>query len=140
MQPTDGREDVTSTLNGLAIRQRLGRKDWGVPEPFGPGWRYFARATTGSGLPLGSIIVSVADHGDEKWVHASIARQTMPTYEDLCLLHAAVWPDGHAYQAFVPPKRHVNIHPNALHLWGRLDGKSIFPPLLDELVDAIGSI
>lgn len=51
----------------------------------------------------------------------------MPTYDDLCLLHRAVFKDGYAYQVFAPPSRHVNIHQYALHLWGRSDGKPVLP-------------
>ena len=38
-----------------------------------------------------------------------------------------VFAPGFAYQVFAPPTRHVNIHEHALHLWGRVDGKSITP-------------
>ena len=42
-------------------------------------------------------------------------------------LHAAVFGAGYAYQVFAPPSEHVNIHEFALHLWGRLDGRSALP-------------
>ena len=116
---------TTRHLDGLDIRKRLGRDEWGIPAPFGPdGWAYVAK------LPhWGQVIITCWDHTDGlDYVHASISRpDTIPTYEDLKLLHAAVWPTGYAYQLFVPPSEHVNIHEHALHLWGRLDGASLLP-------------
>jgi len=38
-----------------------------------------------------------------------------------------VWPAGYAYQVFAPPSQHVNIHPYALHLWGKVDGSPTLP-------------
>jgi hypothetical protein len=122
------------TLDGLAIRRRLGRQEWSVPEPYGPdGWSF---------LPLrgkGSILVSAApmpgDWGD--WVHASIHRPEMPTYDDLALLHYAVWgTTGWSYQLFTPEASHVNINEHALHLWGRPDGR----PELPDFGSLLGSI
>ncbi|TQK29408.1 hypothetical protein [Arthrobacter sp. SLBN-53] len=52
----------------------------------------------------------------------------MPTYDELGRLHRAAFGDGYAYQVFAPAAQHVNIHQNALHLWGRADG----PPCLPE--------
>lgn len=81
----------------------------------------------------GSVIVSYATWpmgaDEEDWVHASISfKETMPTYEDLVTLHKAVWKGkGWAYQVFAPDQDHVNIHPFALHLWGRLDGRPVLP-------------
>lgn len=122
---TNYRGPVPTTLNALAIRRHLGRDRWGPPEPFGPdGWTFTARDGAAS------VIVTVADHGDgTEWVHASMARvDRLPTYGDLVDLHRAVWKDtGYAYQTFAPVAHHVNIHPNALHLWGRLDGAPVLP-------------
>ena len=116
---------MTSSIPALDIRRRLGRTDWEPPREFGPdGWvfdKMLERERT-------RIIVSVAPSDGVDWVHASVSHpDTMPTYEELVALHAAVWPGGFAYQAFVPPSRHVNIHPYALHLWGRRDGKNVLP-------------
>jgi len=51
----------------------------------------------------------------------------MPSYNDLAMLHAAVFESGWAYQVFVPPGEHVNLHDFALHLFGRLDGAPVLP-------------
>jgi hypothetical protein len=113
---------MTTTVNALRLRKVMGRDEWLVPEPFGPdGWRMFSRDGSSS------VIATTCDFEDGEWTHASIARQTMPTYEDLCQLHQAVWGDGYAHQVFVPRDHHVNIHEHALHLWGRADGARVLP-------------
>jgi len=114
---------MATTLPILKIRARLGRAYWKPPEPFGPdGWSMIRADGTGS------VIITAARQDDgEEWWHVSIAGDVMPTYAELVELHAAVWPDGHAYQCFVPPSEHVNIHERALHLWGRADGARVLP-------------
>lgn len=115
---------MSTNLDALAIRSALGRKVWGVPVPFGDdGW--LLRRLDDSQ----SIIVTVAPWDGVEWVHASIAgAETLPTYEDLRALHAAIWQgNGYAYQVFAPDVAHINIHEHALHLWGRLDGKGVLP-------------
>lgn len=112
---------MASVLNPLQIRYQLGRNTWAAPTPFGPaGWRYQNKRENGS------ILVSVAEHpgGYGEWIHASIAFEgRMPTYDDLVVLHEAVFGDGYAFQVFAPPSQHVNIHEHALHLFGRSDGR-----------------
>jgi hypothetical protein len=107
----------------LKVRARLGRKVWGVPATFGPdGW--ILDNMTGPGR----IIITNAPADDVEWLHASISwADHLPTYEELVSLHRAVWPNGWAYQVFAPPADHVNIHPYALHLWGRADGSAQLP-------------
>jgi hypothetical protein len=122
------------TLDPLGIRQRLGRKMWSPAHPMGPdGWAY--RHTNG----VSSVIVTSAPHGEPvtDWVHASVAHaDRMPEYDDLKMLHRAVFGDGWAYQVFAPPSEHINIHQFALHLFGRLDGR----PVLPDFTDGTGSI
>lgn len=112
-------------INGLRLRAVMGRKLWRVPEPhYNVGW-HMRHVNDRS-----SVIVSAAPlpPDDIDWVHASIShRQHMPTYEELALLHTAAFGDGYAYQVFAPPSAHINIHPYALHLWGRLDGAPGLP-------------
>jgi hypothetical protein len=78
----------------------------------------------------------IGDELGNMWMHASVVKwekkpngkQLMPTYEDLALLHRAIFGrKRYAYQVFVPEKVHVNIHPMALHLWGRVDGTNELP-------------
>lgn len=114
---------MATDIDILSVIRILGKKVWATPRPFGPnGWQTI-RQSDGA-----SIIVSVAPFDGEQWIHASIAHQDhTPSYEDLVTLHRAVFGDRWAYQVFAPPASHVNIHPHALHLWGRLDGTNQLP-------------
>jgi hypothetical protein len=118
---------VTTSIDILRVRRVMGKKRWGMPSRFGPdGWKM--SQVDGKG----SLIVTCSPHPDDpsgpEYLHASIAyTDHMPTYQDLKLLHEAVWWDGYAYQVFVSGLEHVNIHNQALHLWGRLDGQPMMP-------------
>jgi hypothetical protein len=116
---------MTTSISGLTIRKLLGRKEWSPPRPFGPDGWIFERP----GPDPARIIVTVSpdEHDPIEWIHASIAKPTMPTYEDLQLVHFAVFQGRFAYQVFAPESQHVNIHETALHLWGRLDGAPCLP-------------
>ncbi len=117
---------IPTSLNALAIRRGLRRIGaYAAPERHGPDGWYFVSMPSGQG----SVIVTCSDHDDgTEWVHASISwADRMPTYLELSILHDSVWPDGYAYQVFAPPSAHINIHPYALHLWGRLDGARVLP-------------
>jgi len=118
---------MTTTIDALKIRRALGRYTWGVPRPFGPdGWMI------DHNLIKGRIIVTMSPFDDDvEYLHASMAFENrLPEYDELALMHRAVFP-GYAYQVFAPPESHVNIHGNALHLWGRADGKPILPEFGD---------
>jgi hypothetical protein len=132
---------MSTSLDALAIRSRLGRNDWWAPQPFGiDGWRFLHKERTHDGVDSAArleIIVTVSDHIDgNEWIHASVATPAapMPTYDDLVSMHRAVF--NNAYQQFVPVSSHVNIHPYALHLWGRLDGT----PAMPDFGSLLGSI
>lgn len=115
-------------IDALNVRRVLGRREWSAPvvmEQAGDAvtaWGF--RSTSGDG----SIYVSLGYFDGLTMLHASMTRaDRVPSYEDLCLLHRAVWGEGYAYQVFAPAAQHINIHPYALHLWGRVDGKPILP-------------
>lgn len=117
-----------TTVDRGQLRKVLGKWLWENPQPFGPdGWSVVhANGTT-------TVIVSAADFDGVEYIHASIAdKDSMPTYDDLCLLHRAAFGDGYAYQVFAPRSQHVNIHEHALHLWGRADGKPVLPEFGSE--------
>ena len=79
---------------------------------------------------MGSIIVSQSDAlGDPtEYLHASISLPPIPTYEDLALLHRAVYGRRRwAYQVFAPEDEHVNLRADALHLWGKASGEPMMP-------------
>lgn len=116
-------------ISGLMLRKRLGRQLWAPPVPWGCcGW-----AVDGIASGHRARILVTADHqtgyaAKLQYIHASIAgHHGMPTYDDLKLLHAAVFNGGWAYQVFAPPADHINIHGRVLHLFGRVDGERMMP-------------
>lgn len=121
---------MVSSIDALRLRRAFGKGEWGVPEQFGPdGWRMIANDRKSS-----VIVTCFTWDDDVEYVHASIARKSIPSYEDLATLHFAVWgTTGYAYQMFVPQSSHVNIHPHALHLWGRRDGAAVLPDFGGEM-------
>jgi hypothetical protein len=112
-------------LDALAIRRALGRTAYGPPEPMGADtWRYTRTDLTGR------VMVSVCPYGPDgaEWIHASMSwMDRMPSYDDLKLVHRAVFGGRHAYQVFVPDAEHFNHHAFCLHLWGRVDGARVLP-------------
>lgn len=114
-------------INIGQVRRSMGGRDlWYPPTPHGPdGWRLTSRA----GLPFRSVLVSCANFEGVEWIHASIAcEERLPNYSEMYDLHRGVWgDDGYSYEIHPPKDQHVNIHQNALHLWGRADGKPVLP-------------
>lgn len=122
-------------INPLKIRQRLGRKDWEIPIPWCDAWCIENKHEKGR------IIVSYWWEGEipnEDWIHASISwRDRLPTYEEIKLVHYAVFGDSYAYQVFVPSTNHVTYHDNALHLWGRTDEEPVLPEF-SQIIEGLG--
>lgn len=110
------------TIDGLLLRKRLGRAEWSPPVEFGSdGWIL-------NGPGEASVIATAAQFDGVDYIHASLAKPVMPSYDDLVMLHRAVFGQhGYAYQVFAPKYRHVNIHATALHLWGSADGRAALP-------------
>lgn len=118
---------MPTTFNILEIRRRLGRDVWGVPREFGADGWLLDHLT----LPMRVLISDYPSglSGDGRdWIHASMSHQDrLPTYEEMVVLHRAVWPDGWAYEVHAPADKHINLHPNVLHLWGLVDGSPALP-------------
>jgi hypothetical protein len=88
----------------------FGHPDWG---------RWYQDGETGM-----KIIVSGTDYPDgTHWVHLSISRpDRLPDWEDMKFLkNRFLGPDRMAIQIFPVEKDYVNIHPNCLHLWHRIE-------------------
>ncbi len=72
-----------------------------------------------------TVIASVAPEADGKnWLHVSCARpDRMPSYEDLAWTkHVFVGPHRAAVMVLPEASKHINIHPNCLHLFACLNG------------------
>ena len=86
-----------------------------------------------------SVIVSGAVEQDGKrWVHVSVARPTrLPSYDDMAWAKQTfMGADAYAYSVRPPVAKHVNIHPNCLHLWSCLDGPRL--PEFSGFVSGLG--
>lgn len=73
-------------------------------------------------------IVTVEVHEDKKkWLHVSISRRNkLPTWEHLKdAKETFIGKDKMAVQILPPAAEYVNLHPNCLHLWHCLEGKTI---------------
>lgn len=130
---------MINSFSPLDIRKKLGRNIWGPPREIVIGqWAF--RTTTGSVIIVSEAPYPVSDKEPEvDFIHASISHlNRMPTYEDLVMLHKAVFEDRWAYQIFAPPDRHINIHSYALHLWGRADGKMLHPDF--QMISGINQV
>jgi hypothetical protein len=98
-------------------------------------WRFKERVPPR--LALG-VMVSLVWRDEVPWLHASCWRnRVMPAYDDLKLLHAAVFGARHAYQVFVPPDEHYSGHDTTLHLWGRVDGRRCLPDMRDPITGGV---
>ncbi len=82
------------------------------------------------------VIESWHDARDGRtWLHVSLSREDrIPSYEDVATIKRVfIGEDKEAYQVFPPVERHVNIHPNVLHLWCWPDG-----PVLPDFTGMVG--
>lgn len=88
------------------------------------------------------VLLSVQVEVDGKrWIHASMSRRNrLPDYNDMVRVKDTfIGVDRTAVQIFPSRDRHINIHPNCLHLWSCLDAE-VMPDFRhrDPLTGAIG--
>ena len=74
-----------------------------------------------------SVIISGGYRGDEQWVHVSTAMPSrLPTWEEFSeVKRVFMGPDLTAIQVFPPQAEYVNVHPNCLHLYARMDQRVV---------------
>lgn len=123
-------ERLPANIDGLRLR-RVMRAVTGIdflpPRRYFDGWAMDSRQATDDRGDTRVLVNSAPFADGVEWVHASISHpDRLPHYELLKALHEAAFA-GPAYQVFAPAAEHVNIHPWALHLWGRLDGARALP-------------
>ena len=77
-------------------------------------------------------VLASIDHAQDGslWYHISLSRQgTLPSYDDMVKVKSLfIGDEREAIQVFPPRSRHVNDHPNCLHLWHRI-GEPVMPDL-----------
>ena len=120
---------TTNTIPILGVTKRLGRDNWRPPVEYGPsGWVIDNYNDELRIIITDAPLPPEVDPSQEWWRHASISHtDRIPTYDELQMLHRAVWPEGYAYQVFAAPADHININEHVLHLWGRPDGRRVLP-------------
>lgn len=85
-----------------------------------------------------TVIASGATELDgRKWLHVSCAHPTrLPSWKELMeVKEIFIGRDRAAIQVIPPKAKHINIHPNCLHLWCCLDGE-----ILPDFTQGTGSI
>ena len=73
------------------------------------------------------VIVTIEEHDSKNWVHVSCSRSDrLPDWEDIMFVKdTTVGRDAEAYQVLPAKSKHVNLHPNVLHMWHCLDGNAL---------------
>jgi hypothetical protein len=94
-------------------------------------WNLIRREESGVHFltPFGlSVIVSVCRENDGKnWLHLSCAyNDRLPSWRDLVYVkESIIGLEKEAIQVIPAKSKHVNIHPNCLHLFHCLDGNPL---------------
>jgi len=76
----------------------------------------------------------IADDGKDReaegWEHVSVSREDRtPTWEEMCFVKNLFWEDYECVIQLHPPSsKHINIHPNCLHLWKNTHQNVKLPP------------
>lgn len=121
---------------------------WLSPDPF-RGHRFVGPRFSPSVLQPcwvnGPLVVLADAHTvieGERWLHVSFSRRLgIPTHADTTSVRRAFFrPDSVVAQVFPPVSEYVNVHPNCLHLWERLDGPRLIPDLRihDPMLGGLG--
>jgi hypothetical protein len=64
------------------------------------------------------------------WDHVSVScRDRVPRYSEMKAVKLLCFKvDEWAYELHAPPRKHINVHPNVLHLWRPHEGHIPIPP------------
>jgi hypothetical protein len=76
------------------------------------------------------LTILVADGVDTGWEHVSVSkRRHIPNWVEMCFVKDLCWDEEACVIQYHPPKsRHVNNHPNCLHLWRPIKHEIAQPP------------
>jgi hypothetical protein len=82
-------------------------------------------------LKHGQSVRVIASDG-AGWEHVSVSRKDRtPTWDEMCQVKDMFWGPEDCVVQFHPPKsQYVNVHPNCLHLWRRVDSDFATPPMI----------
>jgi hypothetical protein len=74
-------------------------------------------------------IVSCSRENDGHfWIHLSVShRDRQPNWQELAETKAVFLGDREGYTVHPPKRRYVNLHPNVLHVFARLDDSAVLP-------------
>lgn len=101
-----------------------------------PSWSMIRRVESGGYFRRGTLQagVTVGRYQDGNvWLHVSVCGRKgqndwyIPTWEEMSRAKNDLIGDKWAYQVMPDAQNHVNIHPYCLHMFARLDGKSVLP-------------
>ena len=95
-------------------------------------WRRREYGDDGEVWQSGELLViwSVARENDDRfWMHVSVSRPNrLPSYSDMTRVKDLfVGTERAAYTVLASANKHVNIHPNCLHLWAVAEGDDPLP-------------
>lgn len=110
------RAEVLAVCNRLGVSTLKERHDTGIM--LNPAWMW------------GDVLISASvDYplGGGRWLHVALSRHDrMPDYHDLAAVRRLMFkPDASVILVLPPRPEHVNVHEFCLHLWQRLDERTI---------------
>jgi hypothetical protein len=121
------KRDGTATYWGLDVPA-----DWVFVKRWGDGYAFQRHGLR--------VLVDCETKADgHQWIHVSYSRaHWTPIHSDTVLVKETfIGNDRYAYAVLPPKDRYVNLHPNCLHLWARMDGQPVLPEF-DVVIEGIG--
>lgn len=107
---------------------------WSPPTIMPPAWEMVERDHISGAKYVARLrglvaIISCSRELDGQfWLHLSVShRKRVPTWQELTWCKDIFLGDREAYQVLPPPERYVNIMPNVLHMFARIDGAAVLP-------------
>jgi len=81
-------------------------------------------------IPYQSFTLMVIASDEGGWEHVSVSlKNRTPNWKEMCFIKDLFWSEDEAVVQFHPPKsEYVNMHPNCLHLWKKVEEEFELPP------------
>lgn len=76
------------------------------------------------------IIANTAHEQSDWWEHVSVSLEhRIPFWEEMCFVKDLFWLEEECVVQYHPPRsKHINNHPNVLHLWRNTRQEFVLPP------------